>query len=38
MYKSGNKQIEIGLESGSQRVLKLIDKDIDLETMKRITD
>jgi radical SAM superfamily enzyme YgiQ (UPF0313 family) len=28
MYKSGNKQIEIGLESGSDRVLKLIQKDL----------
>ena len=38
MYKSGNKQIEIGLESGSQRILKLIDKDIDLDKMKTITN
>ena len=28
MYKSGNKQIEIGLESGSERVLKLIQRDL----------
>ena len=28
MYKSGNKQIEVGLESGSERVLKLIQKDL----------
>lgn len=28
MYKSGNKQIEIGLESGSERILNLIQKDL----------
>lgn len=36
MYKSGNKQIEIGLESGSERILKLINKDITLPKMKEI--
>lgn len=38
MYKSGNKQIEIGLESGSERILKLIDKDITLQKMKDVTN
>ena len=38
MYKSGNKQIEIGLESGTDRVLRLMQKDITLDKMKIITD
>jgi len=38
MYRAGNKQIEIGLESGSERILKLIQKDITLDKMKRVVD
>lgn len=38
MYKSGNRQIEVGLESGSERVLKLIHKDITLQKMQDVTD
>jgi len=36
MYRSGNKQIEIGLESGSERILKLIQKDLTREKMEKI--
>jgi len=36
MYKSGNRQIEIGLESGSDRVLKLIQKDLTRSKMDEI--
>ncbi len=36
MYKSGNRQIEVGLESGNPRVLKLIQKDLTREKMDDI--
>jgi len=36
MYASGNRQIEVGLESGNPRVLKLIQKDLTREKMDDI--
>lgn len=36
MYESGNRQIEVGLESGNERVLKLIQKDLTRTKMDEI--